>query len=62
MSSTVLKNVSVCPLGSRLMKCAGSLVYIENSVKLLETLDLGFSSLANMELDIKDMSRFEHRF
>ncbi|KAG0061965.1 hypothetical protein BGZ89_011021 [Linnemannia elongata] len=27
----------------------------ENSVKLLETLDLGFSSLANMELDIKDM-------
>ncbi|KAF9908314.1 hypothetical protein EC991_009958 [Linnemannia zychae] len=27
----------------------------ENSVKLLETLDLGFSSLAEMELDIKDM-------
>ncbi|KAG0376962.1 hypothetical protein BGX24_006944 [Mortierella sp. AD032] len=27
----------------------------ENSVKLLEMLDLGFSSLAEMELDIKDM-------
>lgn len=25
---------------------------------MLETLDLGFSSLANMELDIKDMSEF----